>query len=228
MSNRTTQAAGVLVGLFAFVHAVTQRADAFTAADRLSKPAWMAITGGATVAMLLFQFYGAGMIFWLAALVADGTGARLWVPAARSRASAFAPDADLRGPRDLPVLIVAPAEAADLGKALGELAGALAGRELRAARSEAEEIRAGARREAAKLREEGEADAVRVRDGAGARHGHRADPRRAEAVGGGVEELGARERVAAGVVASCHQDRPVGERRRGGEQAGRSHRADPR
>ncbi|ACU95332.1 DUF2516 family protein [Saccharomonospora viridis] len=63
--------AGVLVGLFAFVHAVTQRADAFTAADRLSKPAWMAITGGATVAMLLFQFYGAGMIFWLAALVAS-------------------------------------------------------------------------------------------------------------------------------------------------------------
>jgi len=68
----------------------------------------------------------------LAALVADGTGARLWVPAARSRASAFAPDADVRGPRDLPVLIVAPAEAAELGKALGELAGGLAGRELRA------------------------------------------------------------------------------------------------
>src|SRR5580693_3729631 len=68
----------------------------------------------------------------LAALVAEGTGARLWVPAARSRASAFAPDADLRGPRDLPVLIVAPAEAAELGKALGELTGGLAGRELRA------------------------------------------------------------------------------------------------
>ena len=68
----------------------------------------------------------------LAALVADGTGARLWVPAARSRASAFAPDADLRGPRDLPVLIVAPAEAAELEQALGELAGGLAGRELRA------------------------------------------------------------------------------------------------
>ena len=68
----------------------------------------------------------------LAALVADGTGARLWVPAARSRASAFAPDADLRGPRDLPVLIVAPAEAAELEQALGELAGGLARRELRA------------------------------------------------------------------------------------------------
>ncbi len=32
--------------------------------------------------------------------------ARLWVPAAQSRAAAFAPGADLRGPRDLPVLIV--------------------------------------------------------------------------------------------------------------------------
>ena len=50
----------------------------------------------------------------LAALVADGGAARLWVPAARSRAAAFAPDADLRGPRDLPVLIVAPADPAAL------------------------------------------------------------------------------------------------------------------
>ncbi|OQO90922.1 DUF2516 family protein [Saccharomonospora piscinae] len=62
--------AGVLVGLVAFAHAVTQRSDAYTAADRLTKPAWLAITGGSTAAMLLFQFYGAGMIFWLAALVA--------------------------------------------------------------------------------------------------------------------------------------------------------------
>ena len=46
----------------------------------------------------------------LAGLVADGGAARLWVPAARSRAAAFAPGADLRGPRDLPVLIVATAE----------------------------------------------------------------------------------------------------------------------
>ncbi|CAM2883378.1 DUF2516 domain-containing protein [Saccharomonospora xinjiangensis] len=63
--------AGVLVGLVAFAHAVMQRSDAYTAADRLTKPAWLAITGGATVAMLLFQFYGPGMIFWLAALVAS-------------------------------------------------------------------------------------------------------------------------------------------------------------
>jgi alpha-mannosidase len=43
----------------------------------------------------------------LAALLAEEGTARLWVPATRLRASAFAPGADLRGPRDLPVLIVA-------------------------------------------------------------------------------------------------------------------------
>jgi alpha-mannosidase len=57
----------------------------------------------------------------LAALAADGVAARLWVPASRSRAEASAPDADLRGPRDLPVLIVAPADPAGLEKALSEL-----------------------------------------------------------------------------------------------------------
>jgi alpha-mannosidase len=39
-------------------------------------------------------------------LAADGI-ARLWLPAQRSRADAFGPGADLRGPLDLPVLIVA-------------------------------------------------------------------------------------------------------------------------
>jgi alpha-mannosidase len=41
-----------------------------------------------------------------AQIAADGA-ARLWLPASRSRADAFAPGADLRLPRDLPVLIVA-------------------------------------------------------------------------------------------------------------------------
>ena len=44
-------------------------------------------------------------------LAEEGT-ARLWVPASRSRAEQFTPDADLRGPRDLPVLIVAGADLA--------------------------------------------------------------------------------------------------------------------
>jgi alpha-mannosidase len=68
----------------------------------------------------------------LAALAADGSGARLWVPATRSRAAAFAPDADLRGPRDLPVLIVAPPHPSELDKALSELTGGLQNRELHA------------------------------------------------------------------------------------------------
>lgn len=62
--------AGTLVGLVAFAHAVMQRSDAYTAADRKTKPVWLAITGGATAAMLLFSFFGIGMIFWLAGMVA--------------------------------------------------------------------------------------------------------------------------------------------------------------
>lgn len=62
--------AGAVVGLFAFVHAILQRADAYSAADRKTKPIWMAITGGGTFAMALFPFFSAGMIFWIAGLVA--------------------------------------------------------------------------------------------------------------------------------------------------------------
>ena len=68
----------------------------------------------------------------LDALLADGNSARLWVPAAQSRAAAFAPSADLRGVRDLPVLIVAAAEPGDLDQALAELRGELAGGSVRA------------------------------------------------------------------------------------------------
>jgi hypothetical protein len=44
------------------------------------------------------------------------------VPAAKSRAAAFGPGADVRGPRDLPVLIVAAADPAGLDQAVTELA----------------------------------------------------------------------------------------------------------
>src|SRR6516225_4691309 len=57
----------------------------------------------------------------LAALLADGVPARLWVPASRPRAAAFAPGADLRGPRDLPVLIVATAHPSGLEEAVSDL-----------------------------------------------------------------------------------------------------------
>ena len=58
-------------------------------------------------------------------LGATGT-ARVWVPAARSRADAFGDRADLRGPRDLPVLIVAGATGADLAAAVAAVTADLA------------------------------------------------------------------------------------------------------
>jgi Protein of unknown function (DUF2516) len=59
-----------ILGLFAFFHALTQRVDAYTAAERMTKPAWLGITGGGTAALLLFGPGGVGSIFWLAGLVA--------------------------------------------------------------------------------------------------------------------------------------------------------------
>jgi Protein of unknown function (DUF2516) len=58
------------VGLFAFVHAALQRADAYTATDKLTKPAWLGITGGATAALFLFAPWDSFLMFWLIALVA--------------------------------------------------------------------------------------------------------------------------------------------------------------
>ena len=57
--------------------------------------------------------------------LADGS-ARVWVPAARSRAEAFAPSADVRGMLDLPVLIVAGRGPAELAAAVTALAEDLA------------------------------------------------------------------------------------------------------
>jgi alpha-mannosidase len=59
------------------------------------------------------------------ALAAGGT-ARVWVPAARSRADAFAPSADVRGASDLPVLIVAGTGPGELAAAVTALAEDLA------------------------------------------------------------------------------------------------------
>lgn len=58
------------VGLFTFVHAALQRADAYTATDKLTKMAWMGITGGATAALVLFSPHPSRMLFWLIGLVA--------------------------------------------------------------------------------------------------------------------------------------------------------------
>ena len=65
--------AAVPVGLFAFLHAVTQRADAYAAANKLTKPVWLAITGGGTIACALFHFYDFGMMFRIAALTSSST-----------------------------------------------------------------------------------------------------------------------------------------------------------
>jgi hypothetical protein len=59
----------VPVGAFAFIHALMQRPDAYTAIDRFTKPAWLGITAGATAALLLFSF-GGFWIFKIAGLVA--------------------------------------------------------------------------------------------------------------------------------------------------------------
>ncbi|MFI6098743.1 DUF2516 family protein [Lentzea sp. NPDC051213] len=59
-----------IIGLFAFFHALAQRVDAYTAAERMTKPAWLGITGGGAAALLLFKPYSFGSIFWLAGLVA--------------------------------------------------------------------------------------------------------------------------------------------------------------
>lgn len=62
---------GVPTGLYAFVHALRQRSDAFTAADKLTKPAWAAITGGGAAMLVLMDGPASQTaIFWLIALIA--------------------------------------------------------------------------------------------------------------------------------------------------------------
>jgi uncharacterized membrane protein len=59
------------VGGYAFVHALMQRADAFTAADKLTKPAWLGITGASLLVLVLFRGpQDSGALFWLAGLIA--------------------------------------------------------------------------------------------------------------------------------------------------------------
>lgn len=62
--------AAVLVGVFAFVHAALQRAEAFQAANKRSKPVWLGITGAGTVACAVFPLGDYTMMFWIAGLVA--------------------------------------------------------------------------------------------------------------------------------------------------------------
>ncbi len=61
-----------------------------------------------------------------------GAVAALWVPARQTRAAAFVPGADVRGVRDLPVLIVCGPAGADLARAAGPVIESLAAAEIEA------------------------------------------------------------------------------------------------
>jgi hypothetical protein len=61
--------AGLPVGLFALIDAARARADAFTAADKLTKPTWLWITGGALVVLIIFR-NGPLDLLWLIGLIA--------------------------------------------------------------------------------------------------------------------------------------------------------------
>jgi hypothetical protein len=47
------QIAVLLMTVYAFVHAAIQRPDAYTAADKMTKPIWLIILGGAALLTLL-------------------------------------------------------------------------------------------------------------------------------------------------------------------------------
>jgi hypothetical protein len=57
-------------GIYALVHAIRQRSDAFTAADKLTKPIWLAILAVASL-VLLGGAFGGGLL-GLIACVAVG------------------------------------------------------------------------------------------------------------------------------------------------------------
>jgi hypothetical protein len=46
------QVGALLLSAYAFVHAALQRADAYTAAGKMTKPIWLAIIGGTAVLSL--------------------------------------------------------------------------------------------------------------------------------------------------------------------------------
>lgn len=50
------QVAVLVASVYAFVHAAMQRPDAYTAVDKLTKPAWLAILGGAVALASILSF----------------------------------------------------------------------------------------------------------------------------------------------------------------------------
>ncbi|MEU7215437.1 DUF2516 family protein [Nocardia iowensis] len=56
--------------IFALIHAVRQRPDAFTAVDKLTKPIWLGILGAAML-LLLLSLGGLGLLSFIA-IIATG------------------------------------------------------------------------------------------------------------------------------------------------------------
>lgn len=52
------QIAVFVAAVYAFVHAAMQRADAYTAADKLTKPVWLVILGVSTLLIFVLQVLG--------------------------------------------------------------------------------------------------------------------------------------------------------------------------
>lgn len=65
---------GVPFGLYAFVHALMQRADAFTAVEKLTKPVWCAITGVGAALLIV-----PGLLGVLAGRIPGGPNSFLWL-----------------------------------------------------------------------------------------------------------------------------------------------------
>jgi hypothetical protein len=53
------QIAVLLTAVYAFVHAAIQRPDAYTAAEKLTKPVWLVIIGGGVLLALVLPVMGA-------------------------------------------------------------------------------------------------------------------------------------------------------------------------
>jgi len=55
------QVAVAMTALYAFVHAAMQRPDAYTAADKMTKPVWLVILGAAVPLTMLLSALGAAI-----------------------------------------------------------------------------------------------------------------------------------------------------------------------
>jgi hypothetical protein len=51
------QVGALVLGVYSFVHAAIQRPDAYTAAEKMSKPIWLAILGGTAIVICAAGIY---------------------------------------------------------------------------------------------------------------------------------------------------------------------------